>query len=335
MAHGAPGGRAAGCRSPGPGGFAPAPCSRPRTHRRRCTGGLLRRPGPLRRGPPAAAARRPECLRALGCSAVPTSARRCGRPGPPRSPSAGPGTAACRRRHGSRPPGCRWLPRAGAGSAPVYRRSPAPRWHTDRPHPQAPVRAVSARRAGASPRSPPAVLVYPRASDHESASAHETCFSEYPPYAKIDPDVVEGADVSSCCAPMRDEGSAKQPAAVGAAAVQPARDGESAQRHTIEQRVVPAQTFRMGDSDGVGYPADGETPVHEVRISEFSIDATSVTNADFARFVAETGYRTEAELFGFSAVFHLAVAAPKEAIMGPASGKIGRASCRDSGWRTV
>ena len=102
-----------------------------------------------------------------------------------------------------------------------------------------------------------------------------------------------------------------------AAQSEPATD---APRHTIEQCVVPAQTFRMGDSDGVGYPGDGETPVHEVRISEFSIDATSVTNADFARFVAETGYRTEAELFGFSAVFHLAVAAPKEAIMGPASG---------------
>ncbi len=43
--------------------------------------------------------------------------------------------------------------------------------------------------------------------------------------------------------------------------------------------------------------ADGEGPVHEVELDAFSIDATSVTNDDFAGFVAATGYRTEAETF--------------------------------------
>jgi formylglycine-generating enzyme required for sulfatase activity len=76
----------------------------------------------------------------------------------------------------------------------------------------------------------------------------------------------------------------------------------------------------MGDAKGDGQPADGEGPVHAVSVSAFSIDATSVTNAEFARFVADSGYATEAETFGFSAVFHLAVAAPREAIMGPAAG---------------
>lgn len=51
-------------------------------------------------------------------------------------------------------------------------------------------------------------------------------------------------------------------------------------------------------------------------LDEFMIDATCVTNDDFARFVAATGYRTEAELFGFSAVFHLALAAQPEDILG-------------------
>lgn len=87
-------------------------------------------------------------------------------------------------------------------------------------------------------------------------------------------------------------------------------------RHEIEQVLIPAGTFLMGDSSGDRNPADGEVPLHEVTVSAFSMDATSVTNADFAAFVAATGYRTEAETFGFSAVFHLAAETPPENIMG-------------------
>ncbi|WP_426514270.1 formylglycine-generating enzyme family protein [Dactylosporangium sp. McL0621] len=75
--------------------------------------------------------------------------------------------------------------------------------------------------------------------------------------------------------------------------------------HLLEQALVPAQTFAMGDAHGDGARLDGETPVHAVHLEAFSIDATPVTVADFARFVAATGYRTEAETFGYSAVFHL------------------------------
>lgn len=76
----------------------------------------------------------------------------------------------------------------------------------------------------------------------------------------------------------------------------------------------------MGDSSGDRNPADGEVPRHEVTLEGFSIDATPVTNADFARFVEDTGHRTEAEAFGFSAVFHLAVRAAPDDVMGPAAG---------------
>ena len=96
--------------------------------------------------------------------------------------------------------------------------------------------------------------------------------------------------------------------------------GTGTVRHTVPQCAVPAQVFAMGDAQGDGNWGDGEVPVHEVAVAAYSIDATSVTNADFARFVADTGFRTEAETFGFSAVFHLAVAAPREAVMGPAEG---------------
>ena len=60
--------------------------------------------------------------------------------------------------------------------------------------------------------------------------------------------------------------------------------------------------------------------VHEVHLPPFSIDTTSVTNAQFARFVDDTGYVTEAESFGFSAVFHLALETSRENVMSSAGG---------------
>jgi formylglycine-generating enzyme required for sulfatase activity len=62
-------------------------------------------------------------------------------------------------------------------------------------------------------------------------------------------------------------------------------------------------TFRMGNHQGDGYPGDGETPVHEVTVDAFGIAPATVTNAQFARFVQETGYGTEAERYGWSFVF--------------------------------
>ncbi|WP_336648766.1 formylglycine-generating enzyme family protein [Microbacterium sp. MMO-10] len=101
----------------------------------------------------------------------------------------------------------------------------------------------------------------------------------------------------------------------------PSADEErAAGRHLIAQARVPAGSFVMGDSSGDENRGDGETPRHRVALEGFEIDATTVTNADFARFVGATGYRTEAEVFGFSAVFHLAVSAPDADVMGPAAG---------------
>ena len=67
--------------------------------------------------------------------------------------------------------------------------------------------------------------------------------------------------------------------------------------------------FAMGDAFHEGYPADGEHPVHTVRVAPFGIDATAVTVAMFRAFAEESGYVTAAEREGSSAVFHLAVAA--------------------------
>lgn len=45
--------------------------------------------------------------------------------------------------------------------------------------------------------------------------------------------------------------------------------------------------FTMGSIDG----ADDERPIHDVKVRGFFIDRTEVTNAEFARFVAATGYK--------------------------------------------
>ncbi|WP_458683407.1 formylglycine-generating enzyme family protein [Prescottella equi] len=103
--------------------------------------------------------------------------------------------------------------------------------------------------------------------------------------------------------------------------------------HAIEQAVVPAGTFTMGDSSGDRNRADGEVPLHEVTLDAFDIDVTTVTNTDFARFVDDTGYRTDAEIFGFSAVFHRVVAAEDDEIMGRASGTPWWFGVRGANWR--
>lgn len=59
----------------------------------------------------------------------------------------------------------------------------------------------------------------------------------------------------------------------------------------------------MGSDYARGFPADGEGPVREVTLDPFYIDRTPVTNLAFAEFVRKTGYRTEAEVFGWSFVF--------------------------------
>jgi formylglycine-generating enzyme len=61
--------------------------------------------------------------------------------------------------------------------------------------------------------------------------------------------------------------------------------------------------FLMGTNSTEGFPDDGEGPVREIVLDPFYIDAAPVTNAQFAEFIRASGYRTEAERFGWSFVF--------------------------------
>jgi formylglycine-generating enzyme len=104
--------------------------------------------------------------------------------------------------------------------------------------------------------------------------------------------------MSHCCTPSSD-----RPPSVPV-------DIQTRGRHGVAQASIPGQRFAMGDAHGDGVRPDGEQPVHPVRVDAFRIDATTVTVADFRSFVDDTGYRTEAETYGWSAVFHLAVTDP-------------------------
>lgn len=84
--------------------------------------------------------------------------------------------------------------------------------------------------------------------------------------------------------------------------------------------LITGGRFAMGDAFDEADPGDGATPVHEVHLGSFRMDAAPVTNAQFSHFIAATGYRTDAETFGSSAVFHTLVRAPATAILGAATG---------------
>ncbi len=128
-----------------------------------------------------------------------------------------------------------------------------------------------------------------------------------------------------CCAASRAEQAA---AGEGHLSAVPA-----GRRSTRRQVAVPEGTFLMGDPFAEGYPDDGEEPVHPVRLPAFHLDSTSVTNAQFATFAKATGYVTEAERFGSSAVFHLWIAADPADILGRAVGAPWWVEVRGASWR--
>ena len=66
---------------------------------------------------------------------------------------------------------------------------------------------------------------------------------------------------------------------------------------------IPGGSFAMGADDADSFRDDGEGPVREVEVSPFLIDACAVTNRDFAAFVADTNFTTDAQRAGASFVF--------------------------------
>lgn len=62
--------------------------------------------------------------------------------------------------------------------------------------------------------------------------------------------------------------------------------------------------FLMGSEDSEGFPADKEGPIRKENVTPFYIDKYTVTNQQFNNFVKDTGYKTDAEKYGWSFVFY-------------------------------
>ncbi|MCR9138168.1 MAG: formylglycine-generating enzyme family protein [Alphaproteobacteria bacterium] len=96
-----------------------------------------------------------------------------------------------------------------------------------------------------------------------------------------------------CCAPSRSGGTA------AALTVPGLVQRVSINAETVE---IPGGVGVVG-TDQPQIADDGENPLRQVPVKPFRMGTTSVTNAAFAEFVAETGHVTEAERFGWSFVF--------------------------------
>lgn len=122
----------------------------------------------------------------------------------------------------------------------------------------------------------------------------------------------------SCCTPARDVSvnAAPPPQPGGFAAGAYAEGGAVVPLAEIDTNIDHADagstdgmvrldggSFLMGADVPEADPNDGESPVREVVLSPFWIDAHAVTNAQYAAFVEATGYETLAERFGWSFVF--------------------------------
>ncbi len=108
--------------------------------------------------------------------------------------------------------------------------------------------------------------------------------------------------MGACCGPARRGPEPSSTSWDGPAAEVLRRLAEQAD-DSLTMVGLAGGAFRMGADDPLAYPEDGEGPVREVVVAPFAVGATTVTVAQFAAFVAETGHRTDAEVHGVSFVF--------------------------------
>lgn len=90
--------------------------------------------------------------------------------------------------------------------------------------------------------------------------------------------------------------------AIASGCTQSAADSQRARTPEIADGMIKIEggRFMMGDDDGMPF----ETPAHLVEVDSFWIDEHEVTVGQFAQFVEATGYKTDAEKFGWSGVFN-------------------------------
>jgi formylglycine-generating enzyme len=103
----------------------------------------------------------------------------------------------------------------------------------------------------------------------------------------------------TCCSPSRGDGGDDIPTPAADLGTLSGGGVAASQPRWIE---LTGGTFTMGEAGPLAYPTDGEEPRPAV-VAPFAIAATTVSNGEFATFVAATGHVTDAERFGWSFVF--------------------------------
>lgn len=71
---------------------------------------------------------------------------------------------------------------------------------------------------------------------------------------------------------------------------------------TDDMSIIPDGDYVIGTNDEI-FPDDRESPERQIHVDKFEIDKYEVSNANFAKFIDDTGYETYAEKFGDSFVF--------------------------------
>lgn len=87
-------------------------------------------------------------------------------------------------------------------------------------------------------------------------------------------------------------------------------DSNQSRSSLLDTVCIPGGLALVG-TDRPVFPGDGESPLREQEIASFRITPTAVSNRQFARFVNDTGYVTEAERYGWSFVYRGALAHTK------------------------
>ena len=110
---------------------------------------------------------------------------------------------------------------------------------------------------------------------------------------------------TGCCAPDEHRFGKDRDAGFLKAAMQVPAASEDTQK-VLRSRLkpIPGGIFEMGTRRS-SFADDLDSPRRKVKLSGYRMSPTAVTNAEYARFVSETGYKTVAEQEGWSFVFHL------------------------------
>lgn len=106
-----------------------------------------------------------------------------------------------------------------------------------------------------------------------------------------------------CCAPRRGagEGGSSKPRNT----TEPTTSPGPAGAHDDDFVDIAGGAFIMGTNEDYRYTDDGEGPAREITLGAFRIAKRSVSNAQFAAFIDDTGYQTETQRYEWTFVCYL------------------------------